>query len=180
MKFHRFSKSRVPQHVAKTVYTNLQRLSKLVPPRVCSAAGRVIFNGWCTKRRFQDRTSSHNICYLGCGGNAEDSIEHYCRCDVVAQVFKQKFHIGLAPKRGLSFFCMATPEQRQDDILALSMLGVYAVYMSTNHYRSIGHCNPSEGKNSMGQHIIQGCQGHKRLTKLVQDRWNAPFVNIKE
>jgi hypothetical protein len=64
---------------------------------------------------------------------------------------------------------MATTEQRQDDILALSMLGVYAVYMSTNYYRSIGHCNPSEGKNSMGQHIIQGCQGHRGLTKLAQD-----------
>jgi hypothetical protein len=75
---------------------------------------------------------------------------------------------------------MAAPEQQSDDTLALSMLGVYAVYMATNYYRHNGQTTPTAGKNSLIQHIIQGCKGHNHLTTLVQDRWLASFINIRE
>ena len=166
-----------PAWVASKVYKNLQRLHSLAPPRVCAAAWRVISNAWCTHRRFQKRTSVHNTCLLGCGG--EDSIEHYSRCAIVKDALFRKCRISLEPRRGLAVFCMATDEQRPDDVLALTMLCVYAVYMTTNHYRTTSNNDSTAAKNCIGQHIIQGCQGHTQLTKLVQERWNSPLLYIR-
>ena len=57
----------------------LTRLKALVPPRVCAAWLRTLWNGWVTKRRFQQRNSQ---CVLGCG-RGEGSIEHYAHCRII-------------------------------------------------------------------------------------------------
>ena len=176
---HNFLIPGVPLHVARRVFTNFKRLPKLVPPRVCSAVWRCIFNSWCTKRRFQQRSSATNTCCLGCGGAAEDSIEHYSRCQIVKDILYTKFRIDLHPRRGLATFCMAAPEQHSDDVLALTTLVVYGVYQATNFYRHNDTRNPTAGKNSVIQHIIQDCQGHDQLAKLVPSRWDSPLLFIQ-
>ena len=176
---HNFLIPGPPLWVARKVNANFQRLSKLVPPRVCSAVWRCIFNGWCTARRFQQRHEPWNMCCMGCSMEAEDSIEHYCRCSITHDVFRTKLRIELNPKRALATFCMSTFEQNRDDILSLTMLGVYAIYMTTNHYRKVGRTNPTVGKNYMVQNIIQGCQGHRNLTSLVQGRWQSEMFYFR-
>ena len=55
-------------HIARRVYKHLLHLKNLVPPRVCAAVLRTIWNGWCTERRFQRRWGESNVCMLGCRG----------------------------------------------------------------------------------------------------------------
>ncbi len=50
------------------------------PPRIGAQYWRMVHNGWCTGRRFQDSSAK---CVFGC--DSEDSIEHYCRCKVVRE-----------------------------------------------------------------------------------------------
>ena len=166
-----------PRWVAQRATSRLQRLPKLVPPRVCSAAFRTLFNGWCTARRFQ----CYDTCMLGCGSSAGDKIEHYCRCPVTRELFRKKLRIDLHPTMALSCFVMTTKEQNEDEILALTMLGVYAIYMCTNHYRHGAKHKPRNREHAMqylGQCLIQGCQGHKELTRIFDKRWESPVARI--
>jgi hypothetical protein len=166
----------------RRVLKNLQRLPGLVPPRVCAAVWRFLWNGWCTACRFQQEGRPNDKCWLGCGETAHDKIEHYCRCSVVKQVFWTKMHVDLHPDAGLPCFCLATRKQSDDDALAITALGVYAVYMSTNFYRATyGPTSvllPDRTKQHLAQSIINGCQGHPALTKLLDGRWGKPPIHI--
>ena len=170
---HNFLIPGPPGRVARKVAANFLRMPALAPPRVCAAVWRCVFNAWCTHRRFQKRRSPENRCVFGCGPNAEDSIEHYCRCSVTRDAFKSKLRLDLHPKRALATFCISTNEQDRDDVLALSMLGIYAVYVARNHYSNVGGTNPIEASNYIKQNIIQGCFGHSYLTTLLQGRWHV-------
>lgn len=72
-----------PRTQACRVIRRLEALRSLVPPRVTAAVFSTIWNSWATARRFQKRSCSSNRCVLGCPGRAEDSLEHYGRCQVV-------------------------------------------------------------------------------------------------
>ncbi len=79
---HKLSRWRLPgmpRANAVRMQRNLQRLGGLVPPRVCAAVFGTAWNRWCTRRRFQQRASSSNICKFGCSLRFEDSLEHYSR-----------------------------------------------------------------------------------------------------
>jgi hypothetical protein len=167
-----------PNWIAHRVSRNLLKLPKLVPPRVCAAVFRTIFNGWCTARRFQRVGTPGDKCWLGCNPGSHDSIEHYCRCEIVRKVFRTKLHLELDSSRGLACFCLAAPEQTQDDTLAISALGIYAVYMSTNHYRHANYTNAQSAAQHLGQSIIQGCQGQPALVRLLDSRWRSPPICI--
>ena len=74
---------------------------------------------------------SHGHCALRCCDEAEDSIEHYCRCS---------FTLGLAKRCGVeveeidmeTFLCL---NKRQDDaIIIMARIG-YAMFRTTNLYR---------------------------------------------
>lgn len=71
---------------AATIEKRLGVLRKLVAPRVQAAVFSTLWNRWCTPRRFQRRGCQENQCLLGCGGMAEDSIEHYSFCKAVRAV----------------------------------------------------------------------------------------------
>ena len=172
-----------PARIANKTHRRLMKLPSLTPPRVCSAVFRTIWNGWCTHCRFQQYANPNNKCWLGCGGDAQDRIEHYCRCPIALEVLKNKLRIDLHPSRALSFFVLSTHEQDSDNVLALGALFMYAVYMSYNHYKHGGHTNPLRAavisKECIGQHIIQGCQGHAELANLVDRRWQSPMLHIE-
>ena len=166
-----------PAWMAGRAARRILKLPNLAPPRIASAALHTLFNGWCTAWRFQQKGKPNDRCYLGCV-DATDSIEHYCRCSVVRQVLRKKLRIDICPKRALSVFCMCSPEQNLDDILALSMLGVYATYNATNHYRKREPATRGQAAQHIGQTIIKGCQGHNALTTLLENRWKAPIFYI--
>ena len=82
-----------PHNVAARIDRCLKRLSSLVAPRVCGAVFKVLWNGWVTERRFQNRGPSSQ-CVLGCIDEgrigAEDAIEHYSLCPSVHRVWNGK------------------------------------------------------------------------------------------
>jgi len=168
-----------PAWVAARAHKRLMKLLTLVPPRICSAVLKTMWNGWCTARRFQQTGWTNDRCYLGCGGDAHDRIEHYCRCPIALGVLKSKLRINLHPSRALAFFMLCTEEQAEDDVLATGALFVYAVYMCTNQYRhSNTRITSIVTADSMNQYIIQGCQGHPGLANLLDAKWRHPILHI--
>ena len=171
-----------PAWIARRSHGHLDKLSNLVPPRVASAVFKAVWNNWCTARRYQQTNHTNDKCWLGCGSHAQDSIEHYSRCPIALDVLRNKMRINLDPRRGLPLFALAMCEQDQDDVLALSALYIYGVYMCTNQYRNMLHSygarTAEHAKQCIGQHIIQGCQGHARLTRLLDGRWDSPFFDF--
>ncbi len=75
-KLERWGFADIPRRLVRRVLSRLEQLRNLVAPRVTAAYFSALWNRWTTARRFQQRHESHNICVLGCGGLAEDSIEH--------------------------------------------------------------------------------------------------------
>jgi len=167
-----------PAHIACRIGNNLKRLSALVPPRVASAVLHTIWNGWCTARRFQQQSAAHDRCWLGCAGEAQDSIEHYCRCPIGLEALRQHLRIELSPQQGLSVCVMAHPESGRDPCLALIALYIYGVYMTTNKYRHTHVVHHTRAIDSIRQHITQGSQGDDQLVRWVSERWNCPVIYI--
>ncbi len=123
-----------PAWVSTQVCRRLQHLPHIAPPRVCAAAWRTLFNGWCTERRFQRIGSAADQCWLGCGEGGHDSIEHYCRCPLGIDVLREKLNIVLPRRDAMQLWMLGHAAQESGDILALGALFVYGVYMTTNHY----------------------------------------------
>ena len=170
-------------HIAPKVHRRIQKLPRLVPPRVAHAVFRGIWNDWCTARRMQRRDQPCNVCMMGCPGGAEDSIEHYARCPVAIDVFKRKLHVDLHPRRGTPVFALAAEEMDDDEVLAVCALYIYGVYMTTNRYRATGlpsrdQTHRNRAKQCLGQYIIQGCQGHPKLGPLHDGRWGKSYIHI--
>ena len=115
---------------------------------------------------------------VGLRGDAQDRLEHYCRCPIALEVLRDKLRIDLHPSRALTFYTFGTSEQAADSVLALGALYVYAVYMCSNHYRHAGYASAARSKAFIGQCIIQGCQGHTELANLLDRRWQSPMVII--
>ena len=120
---------------APQCHRNLEKLKLFLSPRVCSSAMRTIFNGWCTHRRFQQGTAGNNKCAFGCGCNAEDSIEHYCRCPAVLDVLRTQLRIIVTPQRAITFWTMAF--NHSDDVVKCSALSSYAAYKMFNMYTEL-------------------------------------------
>ena len=80
--------------ITRRVLANLRRLKALVAPRVSAACLSTLWNRWTTARRFQQRAAACNRCVLGCGGTAEDSIEHYARCATMRAAARGMLRLG--------------------------------------------------------------------------------------
>ena len=72
-KLRRWNLEALPGRVAERSATMFQRLSTLVPLQVHASLVRTIWNGRCTRRRFQE----HGPCVFRCSDTAADAIEHY-------------------------------------------------------------------------------------------------------
>jgi hypothetical protein len=158
------------QWIAARVTRNLQRLPDLVAPRVCGAVLRLLFNGWCTPRRFQKRESAENVCVLGCS-TAEDSIEHYGCCPAIQETLKHKLKVAVPNRRALSFWMLNEMSRDDDELLICSALIVFAAYMATNHYRHTQRTSHGIAKDALRQFLIQGVQGHSASTSFLDNRW---------
>lgn len=83
----------------------MQELAKILHPRVHSAFLHKLFNGWVAHRRLQHRRRPTNKCVFHCGSEgAEDSLEHYCRCEVVQKVSEHTFHMSYPADQALNLW----------------------------------------------------------------------------
>ena len=132
----------LPGHRVGKVERVLEVLSRLSTPRVQASYLRMVCNGWCTRRRYQQT----GLCFFGCG-EGEDSLEHIATCRKVGELFST--HLGLHVARGHGaldeFLCMTSNSdpmlaggrnpQLFDSYLVRRALGCYAVYRIHNGRR---------------------------------------------
>ena len=149
-----------------------------LPPRVCSSVLKTIFNGWCSHRRFHNRGAVTNRCRFGCGGAAEDSIEHYCKCPATLEVLEKMLKVTVNPKGAIAFWSMDFPSN-WDTLLKCCALSIYAAYRTFNIYRCKGYnATTPVAIDAMRESIIQACRGSKELGDFLDDRWNAGHLSF--
>lgn len=137
-------------------------LSKNVPARVCAAALRTSCNGWCTNRRFQNRS----CCLFNCGA-CEDSIEHYVHCSIYLQF--TRLHLGLSPNipSCLGVFIGLSPRDGDDESAqVLGALGVYAAYETHLARRHAGR-SATQARDALVVFARQGAHGNAKLVNLL-------------
>ena len=151
----------------------MQLLPKLVPPRVCAASLGTIWNRWCTHRRFQERDSPHNKCMLGCKGNAEDSIEHYCRCPVTKRILQNNLRLPPTTYANIHTLLLCNDHIDNTDTLTSIALVQYAIYNATNHFRYNTTPDTTDRYEATLQWLREGAKNHKHASAVLDNRWNT-------
>ncbi len=148
----------LPGRIATRCCRMLQSLHGCVPPRVCSAIWRTLFNGWCTGRRFQ---KLERCCFRCNSWIQEDSIEHYAGCSVVKEFARKKLNIRPSTwSRGL-FVTLGAHEGWCDRAtLARRALWVYATYKAHNTFRYTPLATDTSPLHVLGQFAVEGTLGH--------------------
>ena len=159
-----------PAWTSERCLHNLQQLHELVPPRVIAAAFSTVWDRWTTHRRFQKRDLPSNRCRLGCGGLAEDSLEHYANCSMIRQVAARFLNLK-ACQVNLHMFMFCCPTVTTAEDLTMGALLVYATYTATNNQRHHGPLDTLHLYDAMVQWVREGARGHSGATSVLQTRW---------
>jgi len=115
--------------ITLTAVKYLKWLARRVPPRVHIANTRFHFNGWHTKRRYQNRADkSCMFCKLG-----EDSIEHFVHCQTVNSLLPSYLKKGNPPKVPVAHFFLRDLDGKHRIIFALIVYGIYAIHNEFRH-----------------------------------------------
>ena len=139
----------IPASIAGRFVNRRRRAANLVPPRVMAASFNTAWNRWCTARRSCKRNDPSNICQLGCGSLAEDSIEHYARCEQLRVFHRSKLRIT---SDNLMHHWIGTRPAHccSEEELACGLLGAYVAYKTTNAARKAGGFSKEEAKRGHG------------------------------
>ena len=159
----------MPRRVADRFLRHLPRLRRLVPPRVVAAVFSTAWNRWCTLRRYQGRSDPLNVCRFGCGGNAEDSLEHYGRCASVRRFHRCFLRIDadwLLPE-----WIGVQEVPCSDDSCALAAIGAYAVYSVFNLARASCSLSPDEAERALQQAAREAALGHAQAERTLRQVW---------
>ena len=173
-KLTRWHLAGIERHTAERCARLLQRLAKLVPPRVAHAVWRTMWNGWTSARRFQQ--PSHH-CHLCCNSGAmQDSIEHYAMCKVTGDLCTG--FVGLSPvhySRQLgNFVVLGVNYGKVDDAtLVKRAVVVYAIYRATNHLRHAPSTSHDFIKDLIVQFARESVKGHVPATRMLEARVGA-------
>ena len=141
-----------------------------VPPRVIAAVFSTIWNRWTTHRRFQRRNLTSSQCLLGCGGQAEDSIEHYVNCTIVRAVAARFLNLK-SHQVNLHTFVFCNPAVTTPQDMTAAALLIYASYTAFNYQRCHVALRESDVYDAMVQWVREGARGHSNATKVLQGRW---------
>ena len=157
-----------PGVLTRRVCARLQQLQVVSTPRVQAATWKLIWNGWCTARRFQQRRCQKNTCKLGCSKTAEDSIEHYVHCPVVVKVAALRLRLYYL---SLADFLLAFASMSKERI-AKTVLLTYAVFRATNMYRHKSS-KPSrqEAFDAVESYLRSASVGHRGCTEMLDSVW---------
>ena len=148
---------------------HLEALRALTPPRVSAAVFSTGWNRWCTARRHQRRHHAVNRCLLGCGGMAEDSVEHYSRCAAVRTFHDSTLRIR---EDWLLPGWLGTQATAIDPVTrTLWAVGAYAVYRTTNAARQRGHLSHGQAVAALKQAAKEGVLGHTKACLALDSVW---------
>ena len=167
-----------PGHYSESIAKRVVYLAKLVTPRVHAATFTTLWNGWCTHRRFQNRRLRTNLCLFRCGGEAEDSLEHYCRCPVVLNVARRLFRFSYHESKALNIWALNSSWLDNEKNLRSLALLVYGSFMAFNSIRHNGISDASQAFHCIVQHCKQGAMGHAPSMKHIDTCWQSPVSHI--
>ena len=170
-KLHRWGLTGPPAIVSRRVLRRLRMIRELVTPRVSAACFGTLWNRWTTHRRFQRRHFESNVCVLGCGGEAEDSLEHYAFCQAVRQVADKTLRIDIISEGTKDWMFLNSAGVDDADTMVCTALLVYAVYNATNHYRGAGAATTAVAVDSLKHHLKNVVNGHASNSELLDNRW---------
>ena len=146
----------------------LQVLRSSTQPRIGAAFLRTLWNGWPTKRRFQQ----YGPCLFCCDATIqEDSIEHYACCKVMAD-FRRRF-LGLRPAPNTSpianFVVLGLNMVRlsSDEIIRRGIAN-YAAYRAMTFLKNTHMDNKEDIIELMGQFAREGCRNHSSSSQIVE------------
>ena len=160
-----------PGIYCRQIHRRLHELAKIVPPRVHSAVLHTLFNGWVTHRRLQRRGKTTNQCVFRCCDSAEDSIEHYCKCEVVLRVATHTFRINYSLDQALNIWSLRSDFlDNTQNMLSLSLL-IYGVYNAFNTLRHNPVVDDRQAFHCIVQHCRQGAFGHGGCMSHLDSRW---------
>ena len=168
----------LPGKYSPMIAKRITRLAKLVTPRVHAAVFKTLWNGWCTHRRFQRRHLDTNACLFQCGGGAEDSLEHYCRCTVVLRVARHVFHFSYADQTAFDIWALNSSWLDSPENLRGLALLVYGTYMAFNTIRHNKVSDSHQAFHCIVQHCKQGAMGHAPSMKYIDACWRSPMSYI--
>ena len=150
----------------------LPRLQRLAPPRVVSAVIRTWYNGWCTRRRFQQRGQ----CIFGCSLGA-DAVEHYICCSRLLRHGEQRLRLPpptTFADRGVSFLLLEPRSNLPTDVLirrALLLAAAYRLHCRLRHGAPI--VDDEVLQRALTQAVKESAVGHARATQALDSIWDT-------
>ena len=168
----------LPGHTSPAMHRRILKLSSLVNPRVHSAVFRTIWNGWCTHRRFQQRLRHTNKCVFMCAGDAEDSLEHYCRCPVTLRVARHMMHICYPAELALDIWVLSSSWLDTEEVLVAVSLLIYGCFMAFNSIRHGSVSSAEQAYQCIVQHCRQGAMGSNTCTNYLDRCWQRPMKHV--
>ena len=157
-----------PAVLTRRVCRRLQQLQTLTTPRVQAATWKLVWNGWCTASRFQQRSCANNRCKLGCSTTSEDSIEHYVHCPVVLKVAASRLRLR---SLCLADFLLASASM-SDELIAKMALLTYAVLRATNMYRhKSSKPSRADAFDAVERYLRAAPVGHRGCTDMLESIW---------
>ena len=156
----------------------LDRLRALVAPCVTAAVLRTMWNGWSTRRRFQQGWAP---CVLGCSSphdDVQDSIEHYAHCPIILDMSRRYLNvpplIGAARKGGFIVLGLQAG-QISDDTLARRAVLAYAAYRTVHTLRERCRLPPLDQARLAGEMLRQmareAARHHPGTVRLLDAAW---------
>ena len=156
-----------PGILARRACSRLELCFSLVTPRVAIVLLRSWWNGWCTARRFQNRDAR---CLFGCSDSAEDSIEHYCRCNVVVDFARSRLRLPMRISGSMRSF-LVLDSLCSNDELTLQLLLLYACYSATNvlRHQQANSANMQHNYQELLQQLaVQGTFNHPCSQRVLR------------
>jgi len=146
----------------------IDRLGKLVPPRVIAAVLRTWANGWCTTRRYQVESE----CIFGCPWRGTDCIEHYLVCPKIEKWnggFMGRIREGSAKDRSQRALLLGG-QFVSDEELTLDALRLAALYDTHNKCRHGKGNRRGERVSMLTQSIMDRAEGHVGAMRALHRR----------
>ena len=160
-KLKRWQVSLVPRLAADRSRSLLFRLKRLVQPRVQAAAWKTLWNGWCTRRRFQQA----GTCLVCDSVTARDCIEHYAFCGVFQEFRCNTLHLPRV--RSLDQFLMLEHTAWDDTRLILEAVALFALYACFNFVRTKGRLEKQACIDMMERNCYHAVREHKLSSRAL-------------